>query len=231
MATETQRTRLRKLVGESGGQSAFARLVWGDADKHKGKVRRWLKEKTNVSADQAAEICYKVTPRRSVQWLLTGRGPEIEATELGASFPPRGEAAQRLRVAVIAAVRKELGSLYPIAVGGIDEMTLVAVPVVADTMRMAGDKHGENDHSRYLKAASSLGRAVVGALQTLGIDPADWPETVKAQYVLQTMAALLVPLDLEYVHAIPERGPPASTKRKPSKRGRLARRKPDTKRT
>ena len=40
MATSIQKTNLRKLVVAAGGQSAFARLVWGDADKHKGKVRR-----------------------------------------------------------------------------------------------------------------------------------------------------------------------------------------------
>jgi hypothetical protein len=204
MATEPIKTRLRKIVDESDGQSAFARLVWGDADKHKGKVRRWLKEKVNPSADQAADICYRVTPRRSVQWFLTGRGPEFEAADLNATFPALGKTAKRTWAAVIAAVRKELGPLNPIFVGGIDEMTLVAVPVVAAAMRMAGDKHGENEHLRYLKAASSLVRAVVRPLQALGLDPAHWPEPVKAQYVLQAMANLLVPLDLKYSRAVGE---------------------------
>ncbi len=41
------------------------------------------------------------------------------------------------------------------------------------------ESHGENEHGRYLDAASSLGRAVAGPLQVLGLNPATGPNQLK----------------------------------------------------
>jgi hypothetical protein len=132
-----------------------------------------------------------------IEWLLEEDGPVTKAVA-----ESQGEAAKRLRIAVYRAVRDECGPLMPIGLDGIHEMIMTVVPLLARSMREAGDEHGIDDNARYQAAGSSLGRAVAGQLQALGLDPSHWSEPVKAQYVLQAMAALLVPLGLEYDRAV-----------------------------
>lgn len=132
--------------------------------------------------------------------LLFGGPKTIEESALGVPRDENRIAAQRLRIAVYEAVKKEAGALLPVGVDvGIIELIMTTVA------RMAADTPGvEPDHSRFLEAASCLGRGIVGPLRALGLDPARWPEPVKAQYVLQVLATLLVPLDLKYAHAVGE---------------------------
>jgi len=81
---------------------------------------------------------------------------------------------------------------------------------------MAGDGHGEDDRARYLVAATNLGRALFAPLSELAIDPTTWAEPVKAQFLLQSMSSLLLPLDTKYNRAVVEWSDTraAATKRK-----------------
>lgn len=66
---------LRTLIHEAGGQTAFARKVWGDsAGAHKGKVAKWYYGRSGISADAAARVAAAFT--RPLEWLLTGTGPD-----------------------------------------------------------------------------------------------------------------------------------------------------------
>lgn len=113
------------------------------------------------------------------------------------------EGMQRLRVAVYESIKKEIGSLMPVGLDvGITEMIMTAVASVARSMQMAGDTHGTDDTARYKQAAGSLGQALVAPLRALQIDAAVWSDPAKAQYVLQAIASLLVPLDIKYDRAV-----------------------------
>ena len=156
------------------------------------------------------------------EWLLTEQGAVMK--EEGAS---RAEPIQRLRIAVYNAFREELGPLIPIGVEGIDQIIHTAVPIIALLNKKRGDEHGLNEHTRYVEAASSLGRAVASPLHQLTLDPTEWTEAIKAQYVLQAIAAVLVPVHLEFVRAVTEAAekksaaPPTTaghTRDKPTKR-------------
>lgn len=113
------------------------------------------------------------------------------------------EARQKLRIDVYAAVRNEIGALMPVGLDvGITELIMTTVAAVARGMALSGDEYGENEPARYLAAATQLGRAVSAPLSQLSIDPSTWPEAVKAQYLLQSMSSLLLPLDLKYDRAV-----------------------------
>src|SRR5262245_39198709 len=78
MATTTYRkelkARVRQLVDEAGGQSAFARRVWGDAIAHKGKVGRWYNGRTGLSAEEVIQVARAF--KRRPAWLMFGELPE-----------------------------------------------------------------------------------------------------------------------------------------------------------
>lgn len=137
---------------------------------------------------------------------LLYNGPRTnDDSPLRVPSPENREAMQRLRIAVYEAVRAELGPLMPVGVDvGIIEMVMTAVASVARSMQMTGDDYGTDESARYTESASLLGRAVVAPLRTLAIDPAQWTEPAKAQYVLQAIASLMVPLDTKYFGVVRE---------------------------
>lgn len=74
------RGRIRKLVNEAGGQTAFARRVWPDKDPlgQKGKVGKWYNGPTGISADEARAVAEAFG--RNAAWLLWNEGPERQGT-------------------------------------------------------------------------------------------------------------------------------------------------------
>ena len=71
--------RIRHVVNEAGGQSAFARLVWGDVDANRGKVYRWYHGISGIRHDEALVVADKC--QCSFLWLLTGRGTPTGSLE------------------------------------------------------------------------------------------------------------------------------------------------------
>lgn len=68
--------RIRRLVKKAGSQAAFARLVWGDPDPHKGKVNKWYNGTTGIRPDEAIAVAKAFDVRAA--WLLLGELPERE---------------------------------------------------------------------------------------------------------------------------------------------------------
>lgn len=134
-------------------------------------------------------------------------------------------ARQQLRKAVYEAIAKEVGPLIPVGVDvPIIEMMLSAVSGAARSMQIAGGGAGGDDPRYYTEAASSLGRALAAPLRELALDPATWPQQVKAQYILNGLASVMVPLDIKYGLAVREwsKAREVSSKRKARKKRKRA---------
>jgi hypothetical protein len=67
-------TRLKTLINEAGGQTAFARRVWGDPHPHKGKVQKWYRGHSGIRPDEAVKVAESFGRRPA--WLLLGELPE-----------------------------------------------------------------------------------------------------------------------------------------------------------
>jgi len=72
--------RIRQLVNEAGGQTEFARRIWGDPLPHKGKVGKWYNGRSGIHPTLASVVA-KAFGRRPA-WLLLGELPEREGAVL-----------------------------------------------------------------------------------------------------------------------------------------------------
>jgi len=66
--------RIRRLVNTAGGQTAFARKIWGDPLPHKGKVGKWYNGRSAIRPEEAITVAKAFGVRPA--WLLLGELPE-----------------------------------------------------------------------------------------------------------------------------------------------------------
>jgi len=131
-----------------------------------------------------------------VEWLLTEEGPVRKQD------PSAEEKASAIRTEVHSTFRKWLGRLAPVGFGGIESLTIAAMSNVAYLLQ---ERQADDVEAVRVGAASSLAHAIAAPLSALGVLPDTWPEAVKAQYVAQMCAALLVPLELEFDRLIQQK--------------------------
>lgn len=69
---------LRQLVDEAGGQTAFARKVWGGEvfGEHKGKVAKWYYGRSGISLPEARRVAAKLDT--SVKFIMGGEAGEVD---------------------------------------------------------------------------------------------------------------------------------------------------------
>lgn len=96
---EELKRRLKTLIAEAGGQSAFSRKVWPKepAEANKAKVSKWANGLSGISPEKEALAVARAFHRRPA-WLLFGDLPERE----GATRP---EAALEYELANVVTVR------------------------------------------------------------------------------------------------------------------------------
>jgi len=123
-----------------------------------------------------------------IEWLLTEEGPVRKQD------PSSEEKAAAIRTKIHSTFRKWLGRLAPVGFVGIESLTIAAMSNVAYLLQ---ERQADDVEAVRVGAASSLAHAIAAPLSALGVLPDTWPEAVKAQYVAQMCAALLVPLELE----------------------------------
>jgi hypothetical protein len=131
-------------------------------------------------------------------WLAFGDGEATEAEErerVRAEHEPQMERERSARAGALGAAREELGSLSPVGVEGFDQMVLAAVTVAGQWRALR--EEDPDPQTRFIEAARALTRASRLPVDALGMDPAGWPETAKAQYLAAVIPALTPLLDLE----------------------------------
>lgn len=133
-----------------------------------------------------------------LEWLVTGKGAARSTHEREAETTH----------AVLSALFGAANGLRPLGVWGVDQLALAAVPNVAMWIGPVGagmTPEGMSEEDRYVRAAQMLGEAIAAPLRVLGLDPSEWPEPVKAQYVMPMLATLQPLLDISFSKAAQRR--------------------------
>jgi transcriptional regulator with XRE-family HTH domain len=186
--------------------------VLGEHPKHKnirgvsyGGVRQYVE---GGIRNPRAELLRAIADVLGVrwQWLAHNEGfmTAAQQQERASAVLRDPEQVRHTVSAVNVAVFEQMPALRPVFVFGMDQLVLACVPEVANWIGPTGlDLPGLEDapdeqegHRRHVEAARLLGRALAAPLETLQLDPAGWPQAVKAQYVAGLMASLMPLLDL-----------------------------------
>lgn len=168
--------RLRLLIDESGGQSSFARRVWGEVEPNKGKIRKWYHGHSGISHGEARVVADKCG--RSLEWLLTGRETAADEDASEADTPdPMFEAFLKA---------------FP-AAAGLDVRAAAARAWYYAQGRFASGGH--TSHGReitqrdQIAAAKAVGEALHASLVALKVKPEAVSPWQLRQFVTLTLAA------------------------------------------
>lgn len=184
----------KKMAGNIDLKEFHARLTWvlqSDGKRFAvsySAVRTWHfnREPPSSYLEQVARV-YAVRG----EWLLTGEGPMRKAK------PSHEKDAAEIRRAVHISFREELGSLAPI---GFFATEAIVLPALSNLLAVEGHRgpyrYGASEPSN-VELAATLANAIALPVTALRLVPDKWPQSVKAMYVAQVCAALLVPLELE----------------------------------